>query len=104
MLGVVGKEDRPKPAVVIFRDAADEPCRIVAHYSLRSLFDDLVGAGGQPRHAVRIVRAPHHVVDADDVAQANADGAFVNAQHDVRRKKSLGLMPSLAFTRAALNR
>jgi hypothetical protein len=39
MLVVVGKNDRPKPAVVIFRDAADEPCRVVAHYSLRSLFD-----------------------------------------------------------------
>jgi hypothetical protein len=41
MLSVVAKEDRPKPAVVILRDAADEPRRIVAHYSLRSLFDDL---------------------------------------------------------------
>ena len=27
MLGVIGKEDRPESAVVIFRDAADEPCR-----------------------------------------------------------------------------
>src|SRR5580704_19638762 len=31
MPGVVGKDDRPKPAVVIFRDVTDEPCRIVAH-------------------------------------------------------------------------
>src|SRR6516165_10100401 len=40
MLVVVGKDDRPKPAVVIFRDAADEPCRILAHYSLQSLLFD----------------------------------------------------------------
>jgi hypothetical protein len=37
MLGVVGEDDRPEPAVVIFRNAADEPYRIVVHYSLRSL-------------------------------------------------------------------
>lgn len=48
MLGVVGEDDRPEPAVVIFRDAADEPYRIVVHYSLRSLFNDLVGAGEPP--------------------------------------------------------
>src|SRR5262245_12635469 len=33
--------------------------------------------------AVRIVRAPHHVVDADHVAQANADRVLLEAQHDV---------------------
>src|SRR5438067_4898492 len=35
------------------------------------------------RLAVRIVRAPHHVVDADDVAQAHADRVLLKAQHDV---------------------
>ena len=29
------------------------------------------------------VRAPHHIVDADDVAQANADGVLLKAQADV---------------------
>ena len=38
---------------------------------------------GKRRLAVRIVRAPHHVVDADDVAQANADGVLLEAQDDV---------------------
>ena len=32
---------------------------------------------------MRIVRAPHHVVDADDVAQANADGVLLEAQDDI---------------------
>jgi len=43
MLGVVGKEDRPEPAIVIFRDTADEPSRLVAHDPLRSLLDDHIG-------------------------------------------------------------
>jgi hypothetical protein len=34
---------------------------------------------GKCRLAVRIVRAPHHVVDADDVSQANADGVLLEA-------------------------
>src|SRR6266478_9405142 len=43
---------------------------------------------GKRRLAVRIVRAPHHVVphpgvDTDDVSQANADGVLLEAQHDV---------------------
>jgi hypothetical protein len=38
---------------------------------------------GKRRFAVRIVGAPHHVVDADDVSQANADGILLKAQHDV---------------------
>jgi hypothetical protein len=37
---------------------------------------------GKCRLAVRIVRAPHHIVDADDVAQANADGVLLETQHD----------------------
>jgi hypothetical protein len=35
---------------------------------------------GKRRLAVRIVRAPHQVVDADDVAHANADGVLLEAQ------------------------
>ena len=38
---------------------------------------------GEMSTAVRIVRAPHHAVDADDVAQANADGVLLEAQDDV---------------------
>jgi hypothetical protein len=38
---------------------------------------------GKRRFAVRIVGAPHHVVDADDVSQANADGILLKAQHEV---------------------
>ena len=33
--------------------------------------------------AVPIIRAPNHVVGADDVAQANADGVLLEAQDDV---------------------
>src|SRR5271166_6605758 len=38
---------------------------------------------GKGRLAVRIVRAPHHVVDADYVAQGNADGVLLEAEEDV---------------------
>jgi hypothetical protein len=31
----------------MFWDAADEPCHVVAHYSLRSSLDDLVGTPEQ---------------------------------------------------------
>ena len=34
---------------------------------------------GKRRLAVRVVRAPHHVVDTDDVSQANADGVLLQA-------------------------
>src|SRR5215813_8319704 len=37
--------------------------------------------------AVRIVRAPHHVVDADHVAQTDADRVLLEAQHDVAVKE-----------------
>ena len=36
---------------------------------------------GKRRPAVRIVRAPNHVVDADDVAQANAGGVLPDHMH-----------------------
>jgi hypothetical protein len=38
------------------------------------LTGDLPERLGKRRLAVRIVRAPHHVVDADDAAQGSADG------------------------------
>src|SRR5262245_6078254 len=62
--------------------AADDPGLLVLGHARKDLGQDL------PRLrecglAVRIVRAPHHVVDADHVAQANADRVFLKAQHDV---------------------
>ena len=56
---------------------------------------------GKRRLAVRIVRAPHHVVDTDGVSQANADGVLLEAQHDVaaeevaRALATLGLAESV---------
>jgi hypothetical protein len=48
---------------------------------------------GKRRLAVRIVRALHHVVDADDVSQSNADGVLSwKLSTILRRKKSLGSM------------
>ena len=37
--------------------------------------------------AVWIVRAPHHVVHADDVSQTNTDGILLEAQYDVAVEK-----------------
>src|SRR5215468_2732119 len=37
--------------------------------------------------AVRIVRAPHHIVHADHVAQADANRVLLEAQHDVAMKE-----------------
>ena len=43
-----------------------------------------------------IVRAPHLVVDTDDVSQANADGLLLEVlETTLPRKKSLGSMPFL---------
>ena len=53
MLGVVAKKDRAKPVIVIFRDAADEPCRFVAHDPLRWLLDDLIGEQKETTAAFR---------------------------------------------------
>ena len=52
-LGIVGKEFRPEPAIVIFRDAADEPSRLVAHDPLRSLLDDHIGEQKETTSAFR---------------------------------------------------
>jgi hypothetical protein len=52
---------------------------------------------GKRRPAVRIIRAPHHGVDADDVAQANADGVLLELKTTLRRKKSLGKMAYLTI-------
>ena len=51
-------------------------------FVFRQAFQDLrqdLARLGKCRLAVRIVRAPHHVVDANDVAQANADGVLLEA-------------------------
>jgi SAM-dependent methyltransferase len=45
--------------------------------------------------AARIVRAPHHVVDADDVAQANADGVLLVIDILERLRPSLSATPAL---------
>ena len=57
---------------------------------------------GKRRLAVRIIRAqyhvvPNHVVGADGVAQANADGVLLEAQDDVAAEKSLGKMAYLTL-------
>jgi hypothetical protein len=51
-------------------------------FGLRHAFQDLrqdLARLGKGLLAVRIVRAPHHVVDADEFAQANADGVLLEA-------------------------
>jgi hypothetical protein len=57
MLGVVGKEDGPKPAVVIFRDAAENP--VTWSLITRSdRLDDYVDAG-EPRWRHREAEDPN---------------------------------------------
>src|SRR5438874_4907263 len=58
----------------------------VVRHSGQDLRQDLARLG-ERRLAVRIVRAPHHVVDADDVSEANADGVLLEAQDDVAAEK-----------------
>ena len=66
--------------------AADDPRIVVrgrlglfvVRHALQDLRQDLARLGKR-RLAVGIVRAPHHVVDADDVAQADADGVLLEA-------------------------
>jgi len=51
---------------------------------------------GETSTRCAIVRAPHHVVDTDDVSQANADGLLLEVlETTLPRKKSLGSMPFL---------
>jgi hypothetical protein len=38
--------------------------------------DRVLRRSGKSRLAVRKVRAPHHVVDADDLSQANSHGSY----------------------------
>jgi hypothetical protein len=51
---------------------------LVIRHALQDRRQDLPRLGKR-RLAVRIVGAPHHVVDADDVAQANADRVLLEA-------------------------
>jgi len=62
--------------------AAGDLGLFIVRHALQDLRQDLARSGKR-RLAVRIVRSPHHVVDADDVAQASADGVLLEAQHDV---------------------
>jgi hypothetical protein len=58
---------------------------------------------GKRRLAVRMVRAPHHVVDADDVAQANADGVLPR-EEAAREQAVLEPINRLAVPLAGLTR
>src|SRR5690242_19403050 len=58
--------------------AAGDLGLLVIGYPGEDLRQDLPRSG-KCRLAVRIVRAPHHVVDADDVAQANPDRVLLKA-------------------------
>src|SRR5712691_5709674 len=55
---------------------------------------------GKRRFAVRIVRAPHHVVDTDGSRRRMPMASSWKLKTTLRRKKSLGSMPSPAFARA----
>src|SRR4051794_33553167 len=58
--------------------AAGDLGLLVARHPGQDLRQDLPGLG-KGRLAVRIVRSPHHVVDADDVSQANTDRILLEA-------------------------
>src|SRR5215813_2819125 len=62
--------------------APDDLRLLVVGHARQNLGEDLARLRERGL-AVRIVRAPHHVVDADHVAQANADRVLLEAQHDV---------------------
>src|SRR5882724_2970881 len=61
------------PAAFLACSSAGTPARMSARL-FRDWGTSIRCAGGP---------SPHHVVDADDVAQANADGVLLEAQHDV---------------------
>src|SRR6516162_8749466 len=74
--------------------AAGDLGLFVVWHALQDLRQDLPRLGKR-RLAVRIVRAPHHVVDADDVAQANTDGVLLEAQDDIAAEEVAGLHTAL---------
>jgi hypothetical protein len=63
-------------------DAGGVPAGDLGLFVLRHALQDLARLR-KGRLAMRIVRALHHVVDADDVMQANADGLLLEARSDV---------------------
>ena len=71
-------------------------CLLVVRHAGEDLGQDLSRLG-ERRLAVGIVGAPHHVVHADHVPQANADGVLLEAEHDV-------LAEEVARAEAVLNR
>ena len=62
--------------------AADDLRLLVVRHARQDLGQDLPGLG-EGGLAVGVVGAPHHVVDADHVAQADADRVLLEAQEDV---------------------
>src|SRR5262245_52663720 len=70
--------------------AADDLRLLVLGHARQDLGQDLARLG-ERRLAVRIVRAPHHVVDADHVAQADADRVLLEAQDDIAMEEVAGL-------------
>src|SRR5262249_8819734 len=63
-------------------------------YPGQDLRQDLARSGKR-RLALRVVGAPHHILDADDVAQPNADRVLLKAQHDVAAEKVARQQPAL---------
>src|SRR5262249_2567396 len=77
---------RQVEAVDARRVAAPDLRVLVVRHPRQDLGEDLARPR-ERRLAVRIVGAPHHVVDADHVAETNADRVFLEAQHDVAVKE-----------------
>src|SRR6185436_7071348 len=75
-------QSRQVEAVHARGDATDDFGLLVLRYPRQNLRQDLARLRKR-RFAVRVVRPPHHVVDADDVAQPNPDGILLKAEHDV---------------------
>src|SRR5690349_5218151 len=62
--------------------AAHDLRLLVLRHARQDLGEDLARLR-ERGFAVRVVGAPHHVVDPDHVAQADADRVLLEAQHDV---------------------
>src|SRR5215813_8656352 len=80
LLGSSSEDGQPRGIKIVDAGgvAAGDLGLFVVRHARQDLRQDLARLGKR-RLAVRIVRAPHHVVDADDVAQANADGVLLEA-------------------------
>src|SRR6516162_4023317 len=84
-----GHEPRDVKMVDASGVAAGDLGLFVVRHALQDLRQDLARLG-KGRLAVRIVRAPHHVVHTDDVAQTDADRILLKAQHDVAVEEVAG--------------